>query len=367
VSPAAPVRILTVNAGSTSLKLTVISDGRRVAEFAGLDRALTSPAPDAVVHRIVHGGHRTAAALVDDALVADLRELVELAPLHQPPALDALDRVRAALPGIPQVACFDTAFHTTMPAAASTYALPLRLRELVHAYGFHGLSHGWASTVARRVVPGARRVLVAHLGGGASLCAVLEGVSVDTTMGFTPLDGLVMATRSGSVDPGAVLWLAAHTDEDLGSVFERESGLLGLCGSGDLRTVLHRVAAGDADASLAFEVYLHRLARDAAGMVAALGGLDVLVLTGGVGENSADVRTALADRLSWLGVAITEPTADGSGTEAGAESVEITAPGAAVRTLVVPAREDLRMATEAITILTRVEPYESVGSVPLSG
>lgn len=343
-------RVLTVNAGSTSLKLSLVEDGQRVAEFSDLDSALAAPSADTVAHRIVHGGHRTVAAVVDDDLVRELRALVELAPLHQPPALDALDRVRAALPHVPQIACFDTAFHSTLPAAASTYALPERLRAKVRVYGFHGLSHGWASTVARRHVPGARRVLVAHLGGGASLCAVLDGISVDTTMGFTPLDGLVMATRSGSVDPGAVLWLAAHTGEDLATVLERESGLLGLCGSGDMKTVLSRAAAGDPEAALAFDVYRHRLVRDAAGMVAALGGLDVLVFTGGVGEHAAAVRSALAAGLSWLGVAIADPPAGGP-PPPDEESTEITAPGAPVRTLVVPAREDLRMAAEALPLL----------------
>ena len=346
-------RVLAVNAGSTSLKLSlVVDDGsgaRSVAEAGDLAEVLAGPPPDAVVHRVVHGGDRTRAALVDDAVVRELRGLTELAPLHQPPALDALDRTRGAWPGLPQVVCFDTAFHATMPPAATTYALPERLRDRVRVHGFHGLSHAWSSGVALRVVPAARRVLVAHLGGGASLCAVLDGVSVDTTMGFTPLDGLVMATRSGSIDPGAVLWLARHTDEDVLAVLGEQSGLLGLCGTGDMREVLGRRSAGDEAAALAFQVYLHRLVAAAGAMVAALGGLDVLVLTGGVGEHGTEVWHALADRLGWLGVRIAADLPAGPGPDG---VVDLTADGAAVRTLVVHAREDLQLAAEARALLT---------------
>jgi acetate kinase len=288
--------LLTVNAGSTSLKLAVVSQGEAVARPASLDELLDGPPTgfDAVVHRVVHGGERTEAAVLDDGVVAELRVLVDLAPLHQPAALDGIDRCRAAWPDLAQVACFDTTFHRTIPAAAATYALPARLRETVRVYGFHGLSHAWAAARAGEELPDAGRVVVAHLGGGQSLCAVADGRSVMTTMGFTPLDGLVMATRSGALDPGAVLWLAEHTDEDLGRVLEEESGLLGLAGTGDMREVLEREAAGDADARLALEVYLHRFLRELGGCVAVLGGLDALVFTGGVGQHAG----ALRDRRS---------------------------------------------------------------------
>ncbi len=365
-------RLVTVNAGSTSLKVTLFDGESVVARSGELDEVLRGwpgdgGPPDAVVHRVVHGGDRTRAALLDDAVVAELDALTELAPLHQPPALAAVRRTRSTWPDVPQVACFDTAFHATIPAAAATYALPARLRALVRVYGFHGLSHAWASGVARRRVAGARRVVVAHLGGGSSLCAVLDGVSVDTTMGFTPLDGLVMATRSGSLDPGAVVWLAAHTGEDLARVLEQESGLLGLCGTSDMREVLARRAAGDHAAGLAFDVFVHRLVSSVGSMVAALGGLDVLVFTGGVGEHAAAVRAAVADRLGWLGVELAgsdevpagggneRSTVAGAGreTDAGpdADAREITAPGAGVRTLVVAAREDRRLAVEARALL----------------
>jgi acetate kinase len=313
------VRLLAVNAGSTSVKVTVVEDGARVARFDSLDVAIAAGAAgelDGIVHRVVHGGERTEPVVLDDAEVADLTALVELAPLHQPPALEALAACRAARPDLVQVACFDTAFHTTMPAAARTYALPEPFRSTVRVYGFHGLSHSWSARRVAEQAPGARRVLVAHLGGGQSLCGVLDGRSVTTTMGFTPLDGLVMATRSGAMDPGAVVWLARHTDEDLDDLLAHRSGLAGLCGTGDMREVLARRAAGDPAASLAFDVWLHRLVALAGGCVATLGGLDALVFTGGIGEGSAEVRDRVVERLAWVG---------------------------AFRTMIVEAAEDLEM------------------------
>lgn len=333
------------------MKISLLDGTDTVAEHDDLADVLAGPAPDAVAHRVVHGGDRTGAELVDDAAVRELRALTELAPLHQPPALDALERTRAAWPGIPQVACFDTAFHTTIPPAASTYALPERLRNQVRVFGFHGLSHAWASGVARRTFPHARRVLVAHLGGGASLCAVRDGLSIDTTMGFTPLDGLVMATRSGAIDPGAVLWLAGHTGEDVAAVLAEESGLLGLCGSGDMREVLSRRHAGDRSAALAFDVYLHRLVSAVGSMTAALGGLDVLVFTGGVGEHAGEVWHELAGRLGWLGVGL-RAAGDGPAAPGASGLLELTGAGSAVRTLVVRAREDLQLAAETRELLS---------------
>jgi acetate kinase len=311
---------LTVNAGSTSVKVTRFSPGTPQGREADLDEALNEEAPPVVVHRVVHGGHRTSPAVLDDGVVAELRSLTELAPLHQPPALDAIDRCRSAWPGTTQIGCFDTTFHTTIPPAARTYALPERLRSRVRVYGFHGLAHAWAARQVAKQLPTARRLLVAHLGGGASLCAVRDGRSVATTMGFTPLDGLVMATRSGAIDPGALLWLADRTDEDLGEVLERESGLLGLCGTGDMREVEQRAAVGDDAAQLALDVWLHRFLREAGGMIAVLGGLDALAFSGGVGEHSEEIRDRVTEALGWVGD---------------------------VRTLVVHAREDMQMLVEA--------------------
>jgi acetate kinase len=335
------LRALVVNAGSTSLKVSVL-DPPHTENFDTLVDALHhADDVDVVIHRVVHGGARTTAAPLDDALVDELRALVELAPLHQPAALDLIDACRAECPHVPQYACFDTSFHTTVPVAARTYALPARWRDRVEAYGFHGISHAWSSRQVKRVAPGARRLVVAHLGGGASLCAVRDGRSVMTTMGFTPLDGLVMATRSGAIDPGAVLWMVDHADddEDVGQVLEHESGLVGLCGDADMREVLQRSDRGDRDARLAVDVYVHRLVTSIGACVAALGGIDALAFTGGVGEHSPQVRALTAARLDWLDVATDESTR--------AEPVrEITAGGAGVRTFVVEAREDLEMAAQ---------------------
>jgi acetate kinase len=332
------VRLLTVNAGSTSMKVSLVEAGERVGLWSSLDGAVDEAAAvDAVVHRVVHGGERAAPVVVDDEVVDELRALTELAPLHQPPALVALDRARAAWPDVPHVACFDTAFHTTIPEAARTYALPAELRRTVRVHGFHGLSHAWAVGRVAELAPSARRVVVAHLGGGSSLCGALDGRSVTTTMGFTPLDGLVMATRSGSIDPGAVLWLASRVD-DPAAVLEHRSGLLGLAGTADMREVLAR---DDEEARLALDVYTSRFVTLLGGCVAALEGLDALVFTGGIGEHAGRLRSLLAGRLGWLGVAV----------DGGAVGEEVTADGASVRTFVIPAREDLQMAAEAAPLL----------------
>jgi acetate kinase len=347
------MRILAVNAGSTSVKVSLIDGPETLAQWGSLDEALAAgPAPDAIGHRVVHGGPRTGAVVVDDQVLAELRDLVELAPLHQPPALDAMDRCRREFSGtsqVPQVACFDTAFHATLPPAATTYALPERLREKVRVYGFHGLSYAWASGRVAALAPQARRVVVAHLGGGQSLCGIVDGASAVTTMGFTPLDGLVMATRSGSVDPGAVLWLAEHTAEDLSQVLESESGLLGLCGSADMRDVLLRAARREAPAELALQVYAHRLIEKIGGCIAVIGGLDALVFTGGIGEHDAQIRQLVAERLAWLGVRL-DPDASGA---------DITGAGSVVRVFDIHAREDLQMASEVTRLLARTPKLRS--------
>jgi acetate kinase len=343
------VKVLVVNAGSSSLKLSLIGEGDVTLEHAELDapraevdgaalrKALSGALreADAVGHRIVHGGARFVAPVQVDAKVEDaLRALTDLAPLHQPKSLAALDAVTELLPDRPRVACFDTAFHATLPAAASTYALPAAWRERwdLRRYGFHGLSHGW---VARQHPLG--RVVSCHLGAGASLCAIADGVSVDTTMGFTPLEGLVMATRSGGVDPGLVLWLLDHGELDaneLGGALEHDSGLLGLAGTADMREVLRQATAGDPHAVLGRDVYLHRLRAGIAAMVAALDGLDTLVFTGGVGEHSAEIRARTTAGLGFLGA-----------TEA--------------RTRVMTAREDLEIARQVQRLLNDTTNKES--------
>jgi acetate kinase len=340
------LRALAVNAGSTSLKLSLVTPAGESHAVSSLDDALARADDfDIVIHRVVHGGDHDRPALVDDDLVTELRALAELAPLHQPPALDLIDQCRRRLPGTPQYAAFDTSFHTTIPPAAHTYALPERWRRRIRGYGFHGISHAWSTRCVADAVPGARRIVVAHLGGGASLCAARDGRSVMTTMGFTPLDGLVMATRSGAVDPGAVVWLGRHSNEDVLQVLERESGLLGLCGDDDMHTVLQRCDDGDADALLAVDVYLHRLVTAIGACVACLGGIDAVVFTGGVGEGATQVREITCQRLEWLGTRIRPTT-----IEPGRDLVELSDPGAPVRTFVVHAREDLEMARQVAAL-----------------
>jgi acetate kinase len=353
------MRVLTVNTGSSSVKLRVIDHHDQVGATrestpADLESDVADLLPhvDAVGHRIVHGGpDHVAPERVTDALVADLRGLTYLAPLHQPVALDAVEAVHRAAPDVPAVTCFDTAFHADLPPEARTYALPREWRERhgLRRYGFHGLSYAWASRRAAEMLgdagsddPDGLRLVVAHLGSGASLAAVRGGRSIDTTMGFTPLEGLVMATRAGTVDPGLLLWLVEHgglSAHDVADGIDRQGGLLALAGTKDMREVLRRAAAGDADAGLAMDVYLHRLAASVAAMTAALGGFDVLVVTGGVGEAAPDVRRLLAERLGYLGVTI-----DPAANESVDGDTEITGPGSSVRVLVVHAREDLEIA-----------------------
>lgn len=357
------MRVLVVNAGSSTLKLRILdhTDVIAVAEVGPHDvtaiRDLLREHGDvgAVGHRVVHGGHRfVEPTVVDDAVLAALEELVPLAPLHQPGALAGMRTVREALPGVPSVACFDTAFHATIPVEAATYPLPAdwRARFGLRRFGFHGLSHAHASRRATQLLGPtlARRTVTCHLGAGSSLTAVVDGRAVDTTMGFTPNEGLPMATRSGSVDVGMLSWLLAAglTPAELDDGLQHRSGLLGLSGTADMREVLARAAAGDAPAILAIDVWLHRLAQGVAAMAASAGGLDALVFTGGIGERSAPLRAAAAERLSWLGVGI-----DASlNTAHGGDDLDITSPSGSARTLVVAAREDLEIARQTIAALT---------------
>ena len=326
---AAPVKVLVVNAGSSSLKVRLLENDDVVSsadidstdDLAALLRGW--PVPDAVGHRIVHGGARfTGPIEIDGDVRAQLDELTDLAPLHQPTTLAALDAVTAALPLVRAVACFDTAFHATIPAAASTYAIPLewRKRWAIRRYGFHGLSHEYCARRAAELLgrpPVGLRVITCHLGAGASLAAVVDGRSVDTTMGFTPLDGLVMATRSGSLDPGLVLWLEEHghlSPHEVATALEHRSGLLALAGTADMRQVEAAATRGEPDALLALDVYVHRLVVGIAAMAGAAGGLDALVFTGGIGEHPSTVRRRAAARLAFLGVAVDD---DRTGTAAG--------------------------------------------------
>jgi acetate kinase len=364
------LRILVVNAGSSSLKLRVIGDDDEVVHSADMPaigrgsgaKEIASALAgwgevEGVGHRIVHGGNVfSGPVVVDRDVVQELTRLVDLAPLHQPMSLAALDAVTAALPSVPAVACFDTAFHADLPLAAATYPLPREWRERwgLRRFGFHGLSHSYAAAKATqlmgRPVEGAR-IVTCHLGAGASLAAVRDGRSIDTTMGFTPLEGLMMATRSGSIDPGLLLWLAntvGMSGEDLAKGLEEQSGLVGLAGTADMREVLTASEAGSNEARLAIDVYLHRLRAGIAAMTASLGGLHGLVFTGGVGENSALIRERALEGLRYLG-----PVIDRQKNWENTGDRLISPPNPAVHVAVVAAREDLQIAREVRLLLAQ--------------
>ena len=363
------MRVLVVNAGSSSLKLAVL-DGRHEEAATTVERweggGHLAPIEgflenieglEAIGHRIVHGGPRlTEPVRIDDDVLDYLDSIEDLAPLHNPRAVAGIRSVRQLLPGIPEVACFDTAFHTHMPAAARTYALPKAWNERwnLRRYGFHGLSHAYAVRRGAGLIardPLDLRIVSCHLGAGASLTAVRAGRSVDTTMGFTPLEGLVMATRSGSVDPGLLLWLLEHghvSASELGQTLESSAGLKGLSGtSGDLRDVLAARNRGDADAARAFDVFIHRLRREIGAMTASAGGLDLLVFTGGIGENAPEVRAEVAGGLGHLGVELAEDLNAGATSDA-----DVSEPDAQVRTVVVAASEASEIARETSRVLS---------------
>ena len=386
--------VLLLNAGSSSLKCTLVEletgrvVGRASADWAGaatryvcsatggeraeqvawrghaaaVHRALgdlglvpggphAGPAALAAVgHRMVHGGEFTASVRISADVRARIAALAELAPLHNPPGLEALAAAEAELPGVPHVAVFDTAFHASLPPEARTYPVPetwtrgFGLRK----YGFHGLSHAWCAERAAELLgrPAAElRLVTCHLGHGCSAAAVLGGRCVDTTMGFTPLDGLMMATRSGSVDPGLLLHVQRRhglSAEEVEAALHHRSGLLGVSGvSGDMREVLAAAHAGDERARVAVDVYTHRVRQAIGALAATLGGIDALVFTAGVGENSAEVRAAACRGLEFLGLAL-DPAANSScRTDA-----DVARPGSRARILVIAAREDVTMLAE---------------------
>jgi acetate kinase len=358
------MRLLVVNVGSSTIKLRVVEKGRAVEALdlelaatrdveGSLRDALTSFGTiEAVAHRVVHGGPTfRRAVVIDDDVVERLAGFGVLAPLHQAPSLEAVAMIGQLLPEVPAVACFDTSFFAVLPAEATTYALPREWRQRygIRRYGFHGLSHSYAARRARELAGGDRlRAVTCHLGAGASLAAVSGEVPLDTTMGFTPLEGLVMATRSGSVDPGLLLWLQTHggmTAEEVRDGLEHRSGLRGLAGTADMRKVIAAAREGDDAAAHAIAVYVHRLRAGIASMAAALGGLDALVFTGGVGENQPEVRRRTCEGLGFLGVRldITRNSALRGDAVISAET--------SVKVLVVVAREELEIARQAEEVL----------------
>ncbi|MEV0231941.1 acetate/propionate family kinase [Nonomuraea sp. NPDC050786] len=362
--------VLTVNAGSSSLRLDLV-EGGCVLDSAHAERAIDPGSAReelaaflgghfgrdirAVAHRLVHGGDLVRAPVVaDDETAAALRGLTSLAPLHLPPALALLEAAREELPAVPHVLCPDTAFHAGLPEEAALYALPLSWRERfgLRRYGFHGLSYAWAADRTAELLgkPLTELDLVlAHLGGGCSVSAVSGGRSLDTSMGFTPLDGLPMSKRSGSVDPGMLLWLLScgHlTLEELGEGLERHSGLLGLSGnlSGDTRELVAAAREGNAAAELALGVFSHRVSREIAAAATSLGRIDALVFTGEIGWDQPEVREAVCGRLGLLGI---EPPVMGNRHDDG----PVSAYGAAVPVMVVQVREELQLARECLRML----------------
>ncbi|HVT61109.1 MAG TPA: acetate/propionate family kinase [Thermoanaerobaculia bacterium] len=386
-------RALVLNAGSSTLKWSVLErDGerlvdsgtaawesaepaRRQEQIGALWRA--APAVDVAGHRVVHGGADfRRAVLITAAVRANLARLVEIDPLHAPAALAGIAAVAEANPRLPQVAAFDTSFHATLPEAAALYPLPREWSERfgLRRYGFHGLSVGYAvrrvaelagAAAGRPELPG--RLVVCHLGSGCSLTAVAGGRSIDTTMGFTPLEGVMMANRSGSVDPGLLLHLEQRCDiapAALAAGLNQRSGLAGVSGlTGDFRELLAAADAGHARATLAYAMFVHSLCRAAGAMIAVLGGLDALVVTGGIGEHSPRLRADLAGALAYAGLrldpagnaaAVGDHGGNGRHAEADPDSkadTDLSASGAAARFFVVTAREDLAVLREIETVL----------------
>ncbi|MFI1963765.1 acetate kinase [Streptomyces pathocidini] len=330
---------------------------KRVAgELAAQDLGLDSPALAAVGHRVVHGGTRfTEPTLITDEVVAAIEELVPLAPLHNPANITGIRVARELRPDLPQVAVFDTAFHATIPEAAARYAIDTATADAhgVRRYGFHGTSHAYVSRATAELL--GRDVcevntIVLHLGNGASASAVRGGVCVDTSMGLTPLEGLVMGTRSGDLDPAVIFHLARvgglSTDE-IDTLLNKRSGLLGLCGDNDMREITRRIGEGDERARLAFDVYIHRLRKYVGAYTAVLGRVDAVAFTAGVGENAAAVREAAMAGLEGLGIEVDAAR----NAVRGSSARIVSADGSRVAVAVVPTDEELEIATEAYALV----------------
>jgi acetate kinase len=370
-------RVLVVNAGSSSLKYEVLDAETGLSVVAGLVERVGvpgSPVPDhaaaladvledldaeridAVGHRIVHGGTVfVQATVIDDAVESEIERLAVLAPLHNPPGLLGIRAARAALPFVPHVAVFDTAFHATLPPEAYTYAIDAAVasRYQVRRYGFHGTSYRYVTRRAAELLGRPLhelRLVVLHLGNGASAAAVAGGRSINTSMGMTPLEGLVMGTRSGDLDPAVLVHLQRVGGFDataLDDLLNRSSGLKGLGGHSDMRDLISAIDSGDEAAALAFEVYVHRVQRYIAAYAADLAGIDALVFTAGVGENSALVRARSVERLGFLSISVDETL------NAARSSVPrfISAEGSPVAVLVVPTNEELQIALDTVAVI----------------
>ena len=363
------MRVLVLNSGSSSVKYQLVESttgerlaGGMVEEVVDHGAALREVvaavglldlAVDAIGHRVVHGGDVVSApTLVDDDLVEVIRRLVPLAPLHNPANLAGIEAARVAWPTVPQVAVFDTAFHRTLPPAAYRYAVPTAWYEEfgVRRYGFHGTSHEYVSARAADVLGrplSELDLIVAHLGNGASMTAVQGGRSVETSMGLSPLEGLVMGTRSGDIDPAVVGYVAeasGRSEADVLTELNRSSGLLGLCGDSDLREITARIDAGDEVADLALDVFCHRIRKYVGAYVAVLGGCDALVFTAGIGEHSALVRARVCAGLGVFGIAIDQDRNERS------EAV-ISTDDATTKVLVVPTDEEHAIAEQTAQVV----------------
>lgn len=340
--------------GSSTLEI----DDHGAAAAALLHAAMETfgIAPDFIGHRIVHGLTESRCTVVDARVRALIETAAELAPLHNRAALAGIDAAHTAFPAVPQAADFDTAFHTTLPAAAAAYALPYDwfATRGIRRYGFHGISHRYCAGRAAELLGrdlAELRLISAHLGNGCSLTAVVDGKSVDTTMGYTPLEGLMMGTRSGSVDPGLLLHLlrtGAYDVEGLTSILNTESGLKGVseC-SADVRDVIAAASKGSEPAQLALDMYVHRVSTGIAAMAASAGGIDALAFTGGVGEHSSYVREHVCTQLKFLGVALAPEAGDAHGDRA------IDGPQSAVRVVIVKTREEFAIARDVARLMAR--------------
>jgi acetate kinase len=369
------MHILVLNPGSSTLKfrlLELAGGSTRVLASGLVDRvegeATTTAARsvvekcaaigvDAVGCRVVHGGeHFTAPTLVTAEVLQAIRDLGRLAPLHNPTAAAVLEAVGRLLPGVPVVAVFDTAFHRTIPEVAALYAVPLEMARAkgLHRYGFHGTSHGYVAgrLIDRLGAKQAARIISCHLGNGASLCAIRDGKSVDTSMGLTPLEGLVMGTRSGDIDPGMILYLLRQektTAEQLDRLLEHESGLAGLGGSSDVRQLQQAAAAGDQRAELALEVFAYRARKYIGAYAAVLEGLDAIAFTAGIGEHSAVVRRKICRGLGWLDVRLDDTVND----HPGQGEVRISTADAAVQVWIIPTDEESQIARATAGVVGR--------------
>ncbi|MFJ6724852.1 acetate kinase [Streptomyces sp. NPDC091281] len=332
---------------------------KAVADELGRDGlGLDSPELAAIGHRVVHGGQRfTEPTVIDDAVLAEIERLIPVAPLHNPANLTGIRTARALRPDLPQVAVFDTAFHTTMPEAAARYALDTAVADAhrVRRYGFHGTSHAYVSRATARLLgraPEEVNVIVLHLGNGASASAVRGGRCVDTSMGLTPLEGLVMGTRSGDLDPAVIFHLArvgGMSIDEIDTLLNKRSGLIGLCGDNDMREIRRRVDEGDERAKLAFDIYIHRLKKYIGAYYAVLGRVDAVAFTAGVGENAAPVRAAAVAGLESLGLAV-----DADLNAVRGDGARLISPaGARVAVAVVPTDEELEIATQTYALVRK--------------